>query len=107
MPNRGGPAAGSGRHCDRGLYREARIEGLAPAWFASVEYVEWSGATKDLTFIPGIEAAQQALLVDDYASYVHPGQEGQWVSVAQFESPYSQSDQGLASALAVLQQRLE
>jgi hypothetical protein len=81
-------------------------EGFAPAWFPSVEYIHWSGATKDLNFIPGLQAAQQALLVDDYAIYVHPGQEEQWVSVAQFESPYSESDKGLPSALAVLQQRL-
>lgn len=80
-------------------------EDCAPAWFASVEYVNWSGATKDLSFIPGIQA-QQALLVDDYEIYVHPGQEGQWVRVAHFESPYSESDQGLASVLKVLRQRL-
>jgi len=80
-------------------------EGCAPSWFASVEYVNWSGATKDLSVIPGIQA-QQALLVDDYEVYVHPGQEGQWVRVDLFESPYSESDRGLASVLEVLQQRL-
>lgn len=80
-------------------------EDFAPAWFASVEYVNWSGGTKDLAFIPGIQA-HQALLVDDYEIYVHPGQEGQWVRVDQFEPPCSESDQGLTSAMEVLQQRL-
>lgn len=80
-------------------------EGRAPAWFACVEYVNWTGATKDLSFIPGIQA-QQALLVDDFEICVHPGQERQWVPVEQFEPPYSDSDQGLARALEVLQQRL-
>jgi len=80
-------------------------EGFAPGWFAAVEYVSWGGATKDLSFIPGIQP-QQALLVDDFEIYVHPGQHGQWVQVAQFESPYSEADQGLARALEVLQQRL-
>ncbi|MEJ8816043.1 NIF family HAD-type phosphatase [Variovorax ureilyticus] len=80
-------------------------EGVAPNWFACIEYVNWRGPTKDLAFIPGIQA-QQALLLDDYEAYVHPGQEGQWLWVAQFEPPYSERDRGLARALELLQQRL-
>lgn len=80
-------------------------EGQAPAWFAELEYVSWSGRTKDLAFIHGAEV-HEVLLVDDFEAYVHPGQEQQWLRVQHFDYPYSDADTGLAEVLKVLEQRL-
>jgi hypothetical protein len=79
-------------------------EGLAPGWFAKTEYVQWTGATKDLARICGA-TVQQCLLVDDFEGYVHPGQHSQWVRIDCFEHPYEPADQGLARALLELRQR--
>ena len=78
--------------------------GFAPAWFADIEYVAWDGPTKDLSFIPGARA-EQALLVDDFERYVHPGQEWQWIQVQHFDHPYPADDVGLAAILPILQTR--
>ena len=80
-------------------------EGVAPPWFASVEYVAWQGETKDLNFIPGIDP-QDALLVDDFEKYVHPGQESRWLKMDYFDYPYEETDQGLAKMLKVLEQHV-
>ena len=76
-------------------------EGAAPSWFADIEYVSWDGDTKDLNFIPGVHA-DEALLVDDFERYVHPGQESQWLRVQSFEHPYPESDTGLSKVLEVV-----
>ncbi|MEK8034993.1 NIF family HAD-type phosphatase [Ideonella sp. DXS29W] len=80
-------------------------EEVAPTWFAQVEYVTWEDETKDLSFIPAA-STQEALLVDDFEVYVHPGQESQWVKVDYFDYPYKESDTGLAKVLHDLEQRL-
>ncbi|MGM9485867.1 NIF family HAD-type phosphatase [Ideonella sp. YS5] len=80
-------------------------EKAAPSWFADVEYVSWEGKTKDLSFIPGA-SVPEALLVDDFEIYIHPGQESQWVKVDYFDYPYDEADTGLAKALRALEQRL-
>ena len=80
-------------------------EGQAPDWFAELEYVSWSGPTKNLNFIHGTEV-HQALLVDDFEAYVHPGQEQQCVLAEHFDYPYRDTDTGLAEALNVLDQKL-
>lgn len=80
-------------------------EGLAPSWFAQIEYVQWTGTTKDLARIRGA-TVQQCVLVDDFEGYVHPGQRSQWVRIDCFEHPYEQSDLGLVGALQELRQRL-
>ncbi|PTA72731.1 NIF family HAD-type phosphatase [Stenotrophomonas sp. Nf4] len=79
-------------------------EGCAPAWFAQMPYTSWSGATKDLQNVSPIPGA--ALLLDDYRAYIHPGQEGCWVEVSLFESPYEASDTGLDVALGKLRECL-
>lgn len=76
-------------------------ERAAPSWFADIEYVTWHGDTKDLSFISGVHS-DEALLVDDFGSYVHPGQESQWLRVRSFEHPYPESDTGLSEMLEVL-----
>ena len=76
-------------------------EGSTPAWFRSVEMVDWSGEVKDLRFIGGCGAGQ-ALLVDDLESYVHPEQRAQWVPIAPFAAPYPTSDRELERVLGKL-----
>lgn len=78
-------------------------EGVAPDWFAQIEYVTWQGETKDLNFIPGI-SPQEALLVDDYEKYVHPGQESRWLQIECFEPPYKATDTGLKKMLRLLEE---
>jgi hypothetical protein len=77
-------------------------EGVAPKWFATVEYVEWQGETKDLSFVQGV-SWDEVLLVDDFEKYVHPGQERQWLQVEYFDYPYEASDTGLAKILGILE----
>jgi NLI interacting factor-like phosphatase len=81
-------------------------EGSAPRWFEHLEYVDWSGPTKDLSLIPGC-APEHALLVDDLAGYVHPGQESRWVQVEPFEPPFDSADHGLAQVLEELKERVQ
>jgi hypothetical protein len=80
-------------------------EGIAPPWFADVEYIHWRGDTKDLSFI-GDVAPEETLLVDDYEIYVHPGQESQWVRIDYFAAPYDESDAAFDRVICELQARL-
>ena len=80
-------------------------EGSAPSWFQQLECVAWTGPTKDLRFIPNC-APEDAVLVDDLASYVHPGQEERWVQVEPFEPPFNGSDRALEKVLDELEERV-
>lgn len=80
-------------------------EGSVPAWFADLRYVEWTGKTKDLAFVTANYG--QALLLDDYGPYVHPGQELFWVEIPLFGSPYSSEDDGLELASRRLLDRIQ
>ena len=80
-------------------------EGSAPAWFRSIEYVTWSGPTKDICFIPGAEL-ERTFLVDDCAAYVHPGQEKNWLPIDQFAPPYGSDDRELFRLIATLRESL-
>ena len=79
-------------------------EGVAPAWFADVEYVHWHGETKNLAFVPDA-SVESTLLVDDFEKYVHPGQERQWLQIEYFDYPYASSDTGLSAMLPMLEAR--
>lgn len=94
--------------------REARFREIAnalvnekgvPEWFADIEYIAWSGETKDLNFIPE-SSLETTVLLDDYAGYVHPGQEVFWIPVKQFDHPYSEEDTELEVSLKTIQDRL-
>lgn len=71
-------------------------EGSAPAWFAELRYIHWSGQTKDLSYVS--PRVGDALLLDDHGPYVHRGQECLWVEIPLFGSPYSPEDDGLQGA---------
>jgi NLI interacting factor-like phosphatase len=80
-------------------------EGYAPNWFAEIEYIPWSGETKNLIFVDGA-LTEEILLVDDYEKYIHPGQESQWIKAPQFDYPYSDDDLGLREVLRHLRIRV-
>jgi hypothetical protein len=89
----------------RQIARTLAQERSVPDWFPAIEYVHWTGATKDLSFIPGC-AVDDALPVDDLAAYVHPGKEARWVRVAPFEPPFDDGDDGLVKVLKELNERV-
>ncbi len=76
-------------------------DGYAPAWFAEIDYIARDGETKNLARIPDC-LPEEALLVDDFDIYVHPGQESQWIPVPLFAAPYPADDTGLAVALEMI-----
>ncbi|MBK6651140.1 MAG: hypothetical protein IPG42_16530 [Betaproteobacteria bacterium] len=78
-------------------------ERMVPEWYSTIEYIRWQGKTKDLNFIPGVHP-RDALLVDDFEEFVHPGQESQWLQVEYFDYPYPDTDSGLAKMLKLLEQ---
>ncbi|MDO3384929.1 NIF family HAD-type phosphatase [Gilvimarinus sp. SDUM040013] len=80
-------------------------ESCAPDWFETIEYINWHGKTKNLSFIPDV-AVDEALLVDDMHLYVHPGQEASWVEISKFEHPYPETDTELSSILNEIQKRM-
>ena len=89
----------------RAIARVLAEEAAAPGWFADLEWVTWSGATKNLAFVPGARV-DEVLLVDDYKGYIVPEQKGQWVSAQPFEHPYPDDDEGLKMVLVELQRRV-
>lgn len=79
-------------------------EGLAPDWFAELEYVNWTGPTKDLAFIPNCQLTT-TVLVDDCQLYIHPGQQQNWIKIPQFSNPYPDDDRELEKTISVLQRK--
>lgn len=76
-------------------------EGFAPSWFEEIEYVHWSGETKNLGFIKNVDPAQ-VVLVDDHEGYICTEQKSQWIEIRQFCHPYSDNDEELKAALQKL-----
>lgn len=77
-------------------------EGFAPIWFKEIEYVHWSGATKNLSFIKNVDPTQ-VVLIDDFEGYVCTEQKSQWIGIEQFCHPYSDADEELKSVLQKLE----
>lgn len=80
-------------------------DGFAPEWFRQTECIEWTGATKNLAFIPDCDV-ESAVLVDDLSGYVHPGQESHWLPVPSFSAPYPPDDRALDDVALALRSRL-
>ena len=89
----------------RKIARTLVERGSAPSWFADLEYVPWSGPTKDLTFVPSVEV-DHVLLVDDLEPCVHPGQQSNWVPIKRFQPPFVPNDAELERILEELAQRV-
>src|SRR6056297_1074374 len=79
----------------RALAKGLVDEGYAPDWFSSMEYINWEGKTKNLSFIPNCDF-KSTVLVDDFHIYIEPGQEENWIEIKQFEHPYPKQDNELA-----------
>lgn len=79
-------------------------EGHAPTGFSSIEYIEWAGARKDLSFVPAARL-EEVLLVDDVELYVQPSQRSQWIPVQGFEPP-GDDDVELVRVLQELRNRV-
>ena len=71
---------------------------VPPALFARLEFVAWTGAYKDLAFVPGVAPAD-VRLVDDDGGWVRPEQREQWVPVTPWDGG---PDAELARVRAVL-----
>lgn len=79
-------------------------EGTAPSWFAELDYISWSGKTKDPRYVsPHLGST---LLLDDHGPYVHPGQDHLWIEAPLFGSPYLREDYGLQVATRRILERL-
>ena len=89
----------------RGIAKLLISEKKAPDWFEYIEYINWEGKIKDLSFIPNCEI-EEALLVDDFYMYIHPEQKKQWVEIKQFEHPYASTDTELMKILNVLKEKI-
>ena len=89
----------------RQIARRLVEEDAAPGWLSELECIHWTGTIKDLAFIPGC-VADEAILVDDLAAYVHPAQRAQWVKVDPFERLFDDSDAGLSQVLKELEARV-
>lgn len=79
-------------------------EGSVPAWFSELQYIDWSGSTKDLRHVSPVLGS--ALLLDDHGPYVHPGQGHLWVEIPLFGSPYPPDDDGLEVASRRIRERI-
>lgn len=69
----------------RGIADLLSREDSAPAWFASLHYVQWTGNIKDLLF--AASCLGEALLLDDHGPYIHPGQEQLWFRYRYLDLP--------------------
>lgn len=67
--------------------RECAEQGAVPDEFLEkVEYVEWEGTYKDLRFVRDADLLE-VLLIDDDGGWIRPGQESQWIGIAEYD-PY-------------------
>jgi len=77
-------------------------EGVAPAWFLDLSVCHPNGTIKHKARC----GRPNALLLDDQAAVIAPGEESWWVPVAEFLPPYSEDDRELVKALANIKKRL-
>jgi len=88
----------------RELLQLIESEGCLPTGFAAaVAFVSYSGKTKDLSAAGEPESAT-VLLVDDQPSMVHPGQEANWIRIAEFMPPFDQEDHELERVAEVIRE---
>ena len=67
--------------------QECAESGHVPQEFLNkVEYIDWDGKYKDLGFVPTVHV-KEILFIDDDGGWVQPGQEAQWIGIAEYD-PY-------------------
>lgn len=87
----------------REIARTLVATGYAPDWFATIEYVDWHGAQKDLRVIPNADV-ERVVLLDDHEGYVRDDQRAYWQPVVCFEHPYPATDDELRRILEALRE---
>ena len=63
----------------------------APDWFANLEYINWNGKYKDLSFVPN-DKCDRVILIDDREEYIKPEQKNNWIYIPGYDYPYSPDD---------------
>lgn len=77
-------------------------EGVVPAWFLDLPVLHPAGTIKDKARC----GRYDAMLLDDQAAVVAPGEESWWVPIVEYLPPYSDDDRELVQALATITSRL-
>lgn len=105
---------GLSRICDLALYTSVSRERLqsiqdvliqeraVPSWFRELPTFHPEG---NLKFKANCRR-HDAVLLDDQATVIAPGERDWWIPIEEFLPPYSMDDQGLAKAFADIQSRL-
>ncbi len=77
-------------------------EGVAPAWFRDIPVIRPEKSLKPKAAC----GRQDALLVDDQADVIVPGEEDWLVEIPEYLPPYSDRDQALSRALDNIEMRV-
>jgi NLI interacting factor-like phosphatase len=87
----------------RSIARTLAEAGDVPDWFVNLEYINWSGTYKNLSFIPHT-AIDRTILIDDRIEYIHPDQKDRWLEIPGYEYPYPDDDRELDKMMEKLSQ---
>jgi NLI interacting factor-like phosphatase len=87
----------------RSIARTLAEAGDVPAWFVDLEYINWHGTYKDLSFIPQA-TIDRTILIDDRIEYIHPDQKDRWLEIPGYEYPYPDDDRELDRIMEKLSQ---
>jgi NLI interacting factor-like phosphatase len=96
--------------CFRSIARTLAEAQDVLAWFVDLEYINWSGTYKDLSFIPQgtIDSfgtlRERTILIDDRIEYIHPDQKDRWLEIPGYEYPYPDDDLELDKVMEKLSQ---
>jgi hypothetical protein len=80
------------------------------AWFVDLEYINWNGTYKDLSFIPKgtIDSfgtlRERTILIDDRIEYIHPDQKDWWLEIPGYDYPYPDDNRELDRIMEKLSQ---
>jgi NLI interacting factor-like phosphatase len=87
----------------RSISRTLAEAGDVPAWFVDLEYINWHGTYKNLSFIPQA-TVDRTILIDDRIEYIHPDQKDRWLEIPGYEHPYPDDDRELERVMQKLSQ---
>jgi NLI interacting factor-like phosphatase len=87
----------------RSIARTLVEAGDVPDWFVDLEYINWHGTYKDLSFIPHC-TIDRTILIDDRIEYIHPDQKDRWMEIPGYEYPYPDDDRELDVMIEKLSQ---
>jgi hypothetical protein len=59
---------------------------FAPAWFATIRYIDWVGEHKDLRFVD--DDINNVIIVDDYPPYIKQTQKHRLIQIKQYTLHY-------------------